>query len=99
MPGQLRRRWSRIAGRLTSEDRVDAALAVFMALVSTVETLAETIVLESAFWVDLPKEWASSSACWSAPTPSPLTARSGRSSATSSRWPGSHAAAAWFPLD
>jgi hypothetical protein len=40
MPGQLRRRWSRIAGRLTSEDRVDAALAVFMALVATVGTLA-----------------------------------------------------------
>ena len=40
MPGQLRRRWSRIAGRLTREDRVDAALAVFMALVATVETLA-----------------------------------------------------------
>jgi signal transduction histidine kinase len=40
MPGQLRRRWSRIAGRLTREDRVDAALAVVMALVATVETLA-----------------------------------------------------------
>jgi signal transduction histidine kinase len=40
MPGQLRRRWSRIAGRLTREDRVDAALAVVMASVATVETLA-----------------------------------------------------------
>ena len=40
MPGQLPKRWSRIAGRLTREDRVDAALAVVMALVATVETLA-----------------------------------------------------------
>src|ERR671918_1333442 len=40
VPGQLRRRWSRVVDRLTREDRVDAALAVLMALVSTIETLA-----------------------------------------------------------
>ncbi|HEX5994684.1 MAG TPA: histidine kinase [Jiangellales bacterium] len=40
MPGRLRTHWSRVVGRLTREDRVDAALAVFLALVTTVETVA-----------------------------------------------------------
>ena len=41
VPGRLRGRWSRVvAGRLTREDRVDAALAVLMAAVSTIATLA-----------------------------------------------------------
>jgi signal transduction histidine kinase len=40
MPGQPGRWWSRVVGRLTREDRADAALAVLMASVSTIETLA-----------------------------------------------------------
>lgn len=40
VPGRLGTHWSRVVGRLTREDRVDAALAVVLALVATVETLA-----------------------------------------------------------
>lgn len=40
VPGRLRTHWSRVVGRLTREDRVDAALAVFVALVTTAETVA-----------------------------------------------------------
>jgi signal transduction histidine kinase len=40
MPGQPGKWWSRVAGRPTREDRVDAALAVFVASATTIETLA-----------------------------------------------------------
>jgi signal transduction histidine kinase len=40
VPGRLRGRWPRVAGRLTREDWVDAALAVLMATVSSIATLA-----------------------------------------------------------
>ena len=40
VPKRQEERWSRVAGRLTREDLVDAAIALMLALVSTVETLA-----------------------------------------------------------